>query len=361
MSFRESPRIRRLRSDLRSLQRLRDESTIFDFAAAGHPPERYDLTFHGTGLRLSADMTRVELQMVHRIEIRLGANYPRLMPELSWRTPIFHPNISAIGMVCLGGYGQFWVPSLQLDELVSMLWDMVRFENFDVTSPYNRSAADWTRGQTQFVFPLDPRGLRDKVQRPLGGGPGQPLPAGAPGLDTSYMVPGGLVPVQPIPFGAPVGAAPGAVPAVAPMPGMLPPPPVPGFPAGFVPPPRPVMMPTGMPMPAAIPVPPTMTAPPPPAPGLPPGYGTAFPAMLTSAGPSTPSHGGYTTHGGYASPAGFASATGFAQPPGLAPQPGPADARTHPGDDVVFLDEVPPDRRGDAPRRPPDEDILFIE
>jgi ubiquitin-protein ligase len=179
MTSRESPRIRRLRADLRALQQLRTESSVFDFVAYGNPPERYEITFLGPGLRLSEDQTHVEYQMVHRAEIRLGANYPRAMPELAWRTPVFHPNISAVGMVCLGGYGQFWVPSLQLDELCSMLWDMVRFANYDVASPYNRSAADWTRTQSQYTFPLDRRGLRDRLSR---AGPGDAVPIVEPSL-----------------------------------------------------------------------------------------------------------------------------------------------------------------------------------
>jgi hypothetical protein len=64
-------------------------------------------------------------------------------------------------MVCLGGYGTHWVPSLNLDELVGMLWDMVRYHNYDVRSPYNRDAALWVAQQTAFRFPTDPRPLRD--------------------------------------------------------------------------------------------------------------------------------------------------------------------------------------------------------
>ncbi len=55
---------------------------------------------------------------------KLGSSYPRTVPEIRWLTPIYHPNISEIGMVCLGGYGTHWVPSVQLDELCIMLWDM---------------------------------------------------------------------------------------------------------------------------------------------------------------------------------------------------------------------------------------------
>ena len=97
----------------------------------------------------------------HRIEIKLGASYPRTMPEIRWITPIYHPNISEIGMVCLGGYGTHWVPSVQLDELCNMLWDMARYHNYDIRSPYNRDAALWVASQTTFLFPTDPRPLRD--------------------------------------------------------------------------------------------------------------------------------------------------------------------------------------------------------
>ena len=89
----------------------------------------------------------------HRIEIKLGASYPRTMPEIRWITPIYHPNISEIGMVCLGGYGTHWVPSVQLDELCIMLWDMARYHNYDIRSPYNRDAALWVASQTTFLFP----------------------------------------------------------------------------------------------------------------------------------------------------------------------------------------------------------------
>ena len=82
---------------------------------------------------------------------------------VQWKTPIFHPNISGSGVVCLGGYGTYWVPSLNLDELCEMLWDMIRYANYDVESPYNRDAANWARMQTDFRLPLDHRPIRDRV------------------------------------------------------------------------------------------------------------------------------------------------------------------------------------------------------
>jgi hypothetical protein len=155
----ESPRIRRLRNDLTALQRLCSESSVFEFQATGNPPHYYLISFKGKGL--CRDRGKVKIVHHHRVEIKLGASYPRTIPELRWLTPVYHPNISEIGMVCLGGYGTHWVPSVQLDELCMMLWDMARYFNYDIRSPYNRDAALWVANQTSILFPTDSRPLRD--------------------------------------------------------------------------------------------------------------------------------------------------------------------------------------------------------
>ncbi len=165
--MRESPRTRRLRTDLRSLEQLRDDSSILDFivpvALYDGPPESYLIRFRGRGFWRTDGTPDVLVREYHEVAIQLGASYPRMMPELSWKTPIYHPNISGSGVVCLGGYGTHWVPSLNLDELCGMLWDMIRYENFDVESPYNREAAYWAKTQQTFPLPIDERPLRDKV------------------------------------------------------------------------------------------------------------------------------------------------------------------------------------------------------
>jgi hypothetical protein len=149
------------------LEQLRDESSILDFtvpgALYGGPPESYLIRYRGRGFWRTDGAPDVLVREYHEVAIQLGASYPRMMPELSWKTPIFHPNISGSGVVCLGGYGTHWVPSLNLDELCGMLWDMIRFENFDVESPYNREAAFWAKTQKSFPLPIDERPLRDKV------------------------------------------------------------------------------------------------------------------------------------------------------------------------------------------------------
>ena len=167
--MRRSPRLRRLESDWTAMQQLKADSSLIDILTpetpfAG-PPEVYVVRIHGRGLWKPEGSDVVLLREGHEVVVRLGAAYPRMIPELVWRTPIFHPNISANGVVCLGGYSTHWAPSLRLDELCVMLWDIARYANYDVDSPYNRAAAHWARTQTQFRFPIDPRPLRDGIVR----------------------------------------------------------------------------------------------------------------------------------------------------------------------------------------------------
>jgi len=154
-----------LESDLRSLESLRAESSIFDFAGSASEPvgavDTYIVRFRGPSFYRSVDRYEIGIGREHEVLIRLGAAYPRQAPALAWRTPIFHPNISTSGAVCLGGYSTFWVPSLHLDQLCDMLWDMIRLQNFDVKSPYNREAAGWLASQRGLQLPLDERPLRD--------------------------------------------------------------------------------------------------------------------------------------------------------------------------------------------------------
>jgi len=175
--MRQSPRLRRLRSDLTAMQQLQAESSILDFTVPGPmfggPPDVYTVFFHGRGLWVPEGSNEVQVRHRHEVMIRLGASYPRMMPELVWKTPIFHPNISANGVVCLGGYSTHWVPSLQLDELCTMLWDMIRYENFDIESPYNRQAAQWIKEQSTYAFPVDNRAIRNRAaEAQLGAGEG---------------------------------------------------------------------------------------------------------------------------------------------------------------------------------------------
>lgn len=173
--MRKSPRERRLNSDFRSVQQLQEQSTIFSFQATGNPPQKYRLVFKGAGFQRDRNGV-ITVSQHHEVLVELGAAYPRMIPNLAWQTPIFHPNISNNGVVCLGGYGTHWVPSLTLSEMCTMLWDMIRYKNFDSDSPYNREAAMWAKVQNDFQFPIDQRSIRDR----LGAQEAEALPEASP-------------------------------------------------------------------------------------------------------------------------------------------------------------------------------------
>lgn len=160
----ESVRTKRLRNDLKLMQELKNQSSIFDFVAFGDPPEKYQVTFMGKSFAREQGTDNIKIIETHRVDIELGMDYPRESPRLRWLTPIYHPNIAESGAVCLGGYSTNWVSSLTLDRLCEMLWDMIRYANYDPNSPYNWRAAQWIRVQTQYSLPLDNRPLRDRVR-----------------------------------------------------------------------------------------------------------------------------------------------------------------------------------------------------
>jgi hypothetical protein len=199
------------------MKALREQSSILDYQAHGEPPERYLVTFRGRGLVRKSEVDPVETADVHRVEIRLGIDYPRSRPDLQWLTGIYHPNISGVGAVCLGGYSTSWAPSLGLAELVEMLWDMARMANFDPKSAYNYAAGRWCETQTLYDLPIDRRSLRDRVGRTVGANvikleinAPKSKPAPAPALKASEESPSGpaMAPMPPPLYTAPPPPAP---------------------------------------------------------------------------------------------------------------------------------------------------------
>jgi ubiquitin-protein ligase len=164
------------------MEALAHDSTIVTFETEGSPADLYRVSYHGPGTWFDGGESTVKTSGLHRVEIRLGAEYPRMKPMIRWCTPIFHPNISPAGSVCLGGYTTHWVPSLKLMDLCEMLWEMLRYANYDTRNPFNPAAAAWARKQAPGTFPLDPRFLRDRLSaaRPPRGGESRPGDAGYP-------------------------------------------------------------------------------------------------------------------------------------------------------------------------------------
>lgn len=157
-------RQQRLQEDLRVLQALRDESTIFDFSAGeGELADQFVLIFKGKGIRRDRNDERGYAEVEeHRCEIRMGYGYPDRAPDLRWITPAFHPNITYSGFISLKDLGLPWDKSIGLDVVCERLWDTARMAHFDLNKASNYNAKNWLETEgVGLELPVDSRPLRD--------------------------------------------------------------------------------------------------------------------------------------------------------------------------------------------------------
>jgi ubiquitin-protein ligase len=110
---------------------------------ADHAPNYYEVTLRYTGIKLGDRGPAPTNE--HRVEIFLPAGYPLQAPVVNWLTPIFHPNISMRGSVCLGILAERYLPGIGLAYIVRMLIDIVRYRNYDLQGVYNVDARTWAQ------------------------------------------------------------------------------------------------------------------------------------------------------------------------------------------------------------------------
>ncbi len=144
-----SPRLRRLMADY---QLVMDEFTGSRYVQVqpmgGNPPERYQVTFKIRGLRW--DPVRncpVELGL-HKADIYLGAEYPREKPKCVMLTEVFHPNFGSY--ICIGDH---WAAGESLVDVIVQIGDMIQYREYNVKSPLNAVAAQWT-AQHEHLLPV---------------------------------------------------------------------------------------------------------------------------------------------------------------------------------------------------------------
>ncbi len=133
-------------ADHNEIQDLADGNSRITFTAnRSHAPDKYEITFNYTSfVELSPDRSRPLTGEEHRVEIVLGAEYPRKAPFITWKTAIFHPNIDpSDGEVCLGAIRERYLPGMGLARITRMLFEMIQWRNFDSFNPFNRDAAQW--------------------------------------------------------------------------------------------------------------------------------------------------------------------------------------------------------------------------
>ncbi len=148
-------RMRRLKSDHDHMKRVfadwglaRIESTV------GEPPESYVIELAVKGLEMNGDATP-RVREVHRVEVQLNSEYPRVGPKCRMLTPIFHPNMDP-ATICVGDH---WTAGERLADLIVRIGEMIAYQAYNIKSPLNAEAAMWADLHAG-ELPIDKRNLR---------------------------------------------------------------------------------------------------------------------------------------------------------------------------------------------------------
>ena len=135
------------------MQRLVRETGWVRMVAVGDPPYRYRVTFLCKGLERDGVTGAVRVRQQHVADLYLTADYPRVTPQVVWRTPIFHPNFrfrDGRGEVCVAG----WEPAQTLAAFVIRLGRMVQYQHYETRYPLDWEAARWAQ-EHERQLPVD--------------------------------------------------------------------------------------------------------------------------------------------------------------------------------------------------------------
>lgn len=161
-----STRRERLLADRESLERLKEQSSIFDFEHQGEIPDRYTILFRGKGIGQEPRSGEpIEWIDLHRVDVRLPYSYPERPPDIRWQTPLFHPNVSFSGFINLSDIGLPWDAACTLDVVCDRLWDVARLAFLDLDHSTNYTARAWFDDEHGLVLPVDPRPLRGHAEQ----------------------------------------------------------------------------------------------------------------------------------------------------------------------------------------------------
>jgi ubiquitin-protein ligase len=149
---------RRLLADEKNMREVFGPGSIGSIISTrGEPPELYVIELR-VASPVSGSATDATIGHVHRLEVQLTNDYPRVGPKCRMLTPLFHPNVDAAS-ICIGDH---WAAGEKLSDLVIRVAEMLAFQAYNVRSPLNAVAAMWADTHPD-QLPIDRRDLRARV------------------------------------------------------------------------------------------------------------------------------------------------------------------------------------------------------
>lgn len=135
-----NPRLNRLESDYRELRKRFDGDPNIIIQPNGMPPERYTVVYKVPSLRHSSTNEIVVVDQTV-IQVVLPATYPKERPFVTSIDVVFHPNFGMDQSVCIADW---WSPARSLADIFAEIGEMLQMRKFNVQSPLNAAAAEWT-------------------------------------------------------------------------------------------------------------------------------------------------------------------------------------------------------------------------
>lgn len=138
-----NPREKRLESEYRELRAAFDAEDKIDIIAIGPvPADKYRIVYKVPSLRLNSQDQPIRVDATV-VEITLPMGYPKVPPVANTIAGdvVFHPNFNAT-KICLADH---WAPARQLVDIVKEIGEMLQWQKFNIRSPLNAAAADWSQ------------------------------------------------------------------------------------------------------------------------------------------------------------------------------------------------------------------------
>src|SRR5258706_8110361 len=149
-------RTRRLMADAQHVaEAFTDSEMIRVLETQGNPPDLYRIEYRVESLEPTENPERPAPRNVHRVEIQLTGEYPRVSPQGRMLTPVYHPNIDP-SHICVGDH---WAAGERLVDLVVRIGEMLAYQAYNIKSPLDAHAAMWADLNGE-KLPTDARTIR---------------------------------------------------------------------------------------------------------------------------------------------------------------------------------------------------------